>query len=92
MRNLLYWARPRGGRDTILRAIRILVDYVYYDDPFQDYCKGTTILEEEDEEEHIFWAVKKLRRFVEAFEPASPVMARGTHMGSIVGRKGDGQK
>ena len=71
MRNLLHWIRPRGGRETIIRAIRIIVDYVFRDEEFQDYCKGTTLLKiEEKEVEHIFWAVERLRQFAEVFEQA----------------------
>ena len=71
MRHLLHWVRPRGGRETIIRAIRIVVDFVFHEDEFQDYCKGTSLLElEEKEVENIFWAVERLRQFAEVFERA----------------------
>ena len=71
MRNLLHWVRPRGGRETIIRAIRIVVDYAFLDDESQGYCKGTALPEiEEKEVERIFWAVERLRQFAEVFEQA----------------------
>ncbi len=89
MRGLLCCACQYGGQGPILRAIRLVVDYLF-DDEFQDYCKGTTLLE--DEEEHIFWAVERLRRFVEVTEQASSPMARGVRIGRDTRREGDEQK
>ncbi len=51
---------PHCGQHEIVRAIRVVLDFLR-DDEFLDYCKGTALLDEEGED--IFGAVVRLQRF-----------------------------
>ncbi len=56
---------PHCGQHEIVRAIRVVLDFLR-DDEFLDYCKGTALLDEEGED--IFGAVVRLQRFADELE------------------------
>ena len=89
MRDLLCGGCLYFGQPTILRAIRIVADYLL-DEEFPYYSKGTTLLEEDDED--ILWAANRLGRFVVVIDRTSSLMARGVRIGRDDGREGDERK